>query len=54
MEVTHEAREIGWPVPWENRPWGDLEWPHSLARFTHLLDLAAGAELTDGPLDPQE
>lgn len=40
MEKTHLPRRVKRPIRWGGRPLGDLEWPHSLARFPFMVDLA--------------
>lgn len=39
MEQTHTPRKVSFPIKWGDRPNGDLEWPHSLARLPFMLDL---------------
>ncbi|MGB5108079.1 MAG: alginate lyase family protein [Candidatus Zixiibacteriota bacterium] len=46
MEKTHAPERISDPVNWTAAPNGDEEWPHALARFTHMFDLAAGYMLS--------
>lgn len=46
MEPTPECERIGRRIDWERAPNGDREWAHALARFTHMLDFAAAAQIT--------
>jgi hypothetical protein len=49
MEMTHETAYVGRPIRWTRAPNGDGEWPHALARFSHMVDLAAAFSLTGKP-----
>jgi hypothetical protein len=49
MERTAAPGRIGRTIVWSAAPNGDREWPHALARCSHLVDLAAGHALTGSP-----
>ena len=46
MERTSVAEKIGRRIVWSAAPNGDREWPHALARCSHLVDLAAAHAIT--------
>ncbi|PID81460.1 hypothetical protein CSA17_04135 [bacterium DOLJORAL78_65_58] len=49
MEMTHTPRRLKHPIAWGHQPLGDVEWPHSLARFPFMVDLAFGFARTGQP-----
>lgn len=46
MEKTWVHEKLESPINWGKVRTGDEEWPHALARLSHLVDLAAGWKLT--------
>lgn len=49
METSTLPEKIGKKIDWLNVPNGDDEWRHSLMRFFHIFDLAAGFCLNNSP-----
>ncbi|MBK7142891.1 MAG: heparinase II/III family protein [bacterium] len=47
MEKTWVPEQLESPIDWDKIRTGDEEWPHALARLSHLVDLAAGWRLTN-------
>lgn len=50
MEKTQVEQALGARVDWKRAPSGDPEWAHALARFTHMLDLAAASRMDGRPV----
>ncbi len=46
MEKTWVHQTLESPIDWGKIRTGDEEWPHALARLSHLVDLAAGWQMT--------
>ncbi len=46
MERTWVHQTLESPIDWGKVRTGDEEWPHALARLSHLIDLAAGWQMT--------
>lgn len=46
MEKTWVHQTLESPIDWGRVRTGDEEWPHALARLSHLVDLAAGWQMT--------
>lgn len=49
METSVQPEKVGKKINWLNVPNGDDEWRHSLMRFFHIFDLAAGFCLNNNP-----